>query len=281
MERFFKSSIVTSTLLAALGILLIFESEVTIATISYVIGAVLVAAGTFAFLRYLKTNQKGIEVSELDILYGIVTIIIGVLVIKNPQVIASIIPLILGIAIVISSASKLQYSFDLKSANNDLWKTTMAIACVSAVFGMVLIFNPFAGAVLLMRIVGIFILIYAILDVFSTIIIKKNVSEFNTYVAPVKKESVVEAEVVSERVEVASVNEQTEKKDNSVSEKKVEVPKKKVTTTKEKTTTQKKPASAKKTSTKKSTSTKTTASKTASKKTSTSKKSMTSKKETK
>ena len=212
MQNFFKSSMVTSALLAALGILLIFESEVTISTISYIVGGVLVAAGTFAFLRYLKTNQKGLEMSELDILYGIVTIIIGVLVIKNPHVIASIIPLILGIAIVISSASKLQYAFDLKSENNDLWKTTMAIAAISAVFGIVLIFNPFAGAVLIMRIVGIFILIYAILDIISTLIIKKNVSEFTATIEPIRQETVVEAEVVAEKVEEEP---KTEKKKSS------------------------------------------------------------------
>lgn len=271
MESFFKSSIVTSVLLAALGVLLIFESEVTIATISYIVGAVLVAAGTFAFLRYLKTNQKGIEMSELDILYGIVTIIIGVLVIKNPHVIASIIPLILGIAIVISSASKLQYAFDLKSSNNDLWKTTIAIAGISAVFGMVLIFNPFAGAVLIMRVVGIFILIYAILDMISTIIIKKNVSEFNSYVSPVK-ETVVEAEVITEKVEEEPkvVDVIDEKKDKTV-EKKVETPKKRVT---------KKSTTTKKTPTKKATTTKAASKTAATKKTSTTKKNTTSKKTT-
>lgn len=224
MQNFFKSSMVTSALLAALGILLIFESEVTISTISYIVGGVLVAAGTFAFLRYLKTNQKGLEMSELDILYGIVTIIVGILVIKNPHVIASIIPLILGIAIVISSASKLQYAFDLKSENNDLWKTTMAIAAVSAVFGIVLIFNPFAGAVLIMRIVGIFILAYAVLDIISTLIIKKNVSEFTSSITPIKQETVVEAEVISEeKVEEEkskTVKKETTKKNDTAKKKK-------------------------------------------------------------
>lgn len=264
MQNFFKSSIVTSVLLAALGILLIFESEATIATISYIVGAVLVAAGTFAFLRYLKTNKKGLEMSELDILYGVVTIIIGVLVIKNPRVIASIIPLILGIAIIISSAAKLQYSFDLKEQNNDLWKTTMLIAAVSAIFGMVLIFNPFAGAVLLMRIVGGFILAYAILDIISTLIIKKNVSEFSIAIVPSKEEKVVEAEVVQEKeivkndiiepkVEQKTVEEE-KTKEKKTAPKKV-TPKKTTAkkTTSAKKTTAKKTSTAKKTTTRKTT----------------------------
>ena len=50
MERFFKSSILTSTLLLCLGVLLIFESEVTIVTISYIIGSIL--GGVFQISAY-------------------------------------------------------------------------------------------------------------------------------------------------------------------------------------------------------------------------------------
>ena len=194
MKNNLKSSVLTSLLLVVLGILLVFESELTIKTISYVIGAVLVAAGTFALIRYINNNKKGFETSELDILYGIVTIVLGILVIANPHAIASIIPIVLGIAIIISSAVKIQYAFDLKNSENDLWKTTMVIAVVGTICGIVLLFNPFEGAVMIMKIVGIFILIYAILDLISTYIIKRNVDAFKNTIE--QEVTVPEAEVV-------------------------------------------------------------------------------------
>lgn len=194
MKNIFKSSLLTSLLLLVLGILLVFESELTIKTISYVIGAILVAAGTFALIRYVSNNKKGFETTELDILYGIVTIVLGILVIANPHAIASIIPIVLGIAIIISSAIKIQYAFELKNGENDLWKTTMVIAILGTICGIVLLFNPFEGAVMIMRIVGIFILIYAILDFISTYIIKKNVEGFKNIIE--KEVSIQEAEVV-------------------------------------------------------------------------------------
>lgn len=216
MERYFKSSILTSTLLFCLGILLIFESEVTVITISYVIGSILVAAGTFALIRYVSVNKKGFDASELDLLYGIVTIILGILIITHPQAIASIIPIILGIAIIISSASKIQYAFNLKNNENELWKMTMIIAVISTICGIVLLFNPFAGALLLMRIVGIFIVIYSILDIVSTYIIKKNVDEFKS----IARENFTEAEVVEVQEEHADsekreVNNKKKKKNTS------------------------------------------------------------------
>ena len=66
MKNFFKSSIFTSIVLFVLGLLLIFESEATITTISYIIGAILMAAGAFAFVRYIRNNKIGAYCKDKD-----------------------------------------------------------------------------------------------------------------------------------------------------------------------------------------------------------------------
>ena len=210
MKTFFKSSICASIILMILGLLLIFQSEVTITTISYIIGAALIALGVLALIRFIKSAKNITEMNfNLDIIYGLVTVILGIVIITNPKAIASILPIILGIAIVINSASKLQYAFILKNDNNDMWKTTMIIAIVSAICGVVLLFNPFAGAVLIMKIVGIFIVVYSVLDIVSTVIIKKNVDEFKTVIDSVEVE---EAEIVEEKSKKKSTKKTTKKK---------------------------------------------------------------------
>ena len=50
MKRFFRSSIISSIILIALGLLLIFQSEATIMMISYVIGGILIAIGVLLIL---------------------------------------------------------------------------------------------------------------------------------------------------------------------------------------------------------------------------------------
>lgn len=210
MKTFFKSSICASIILMILGLLLIFQSEVTITTISYIIGAALIALGVLALIRFIKSAKNITEMNfNLDIIYGIVTVILGIVIITNPKAIASILPIVLGIAIVINSASKLQYAFILKNDNNDMWKTTMIIAIVSAICGVILLFNPFAGAVLIMKIVGIFIVVYSVLDIVSTVIIKKNVDEFKTVIDSVEVE---EAEIVEEKPKKNSTKKTTKKK---------------------------------------------------------------------
>lgn len=194
MKDFLKSSIATSIFLVILGILLVFQSEMTIMAISYVIGGILVAIGALALIRYIKKAADKESTSELDIIYGIVTIIFGVIIIQNYQALASIIPIVLGVTIIVSSVGKLNYAFQLKADDNQLWKTTMIISIISTICGVVLLFNPFSAAIGIMKIIGIFIIVYAILDLVSTIAIKSSVTKIYDAV----EETIVDAEIIED-----------------------------------------------------------------------------------
>lgn len=170
LNVFVKSTIITSLFLLALGILLIVKSDATIMMVSYVIGAVLIALGVLAIINFLRSKS---ELYHLDIVYGIVTIILGVLVIKNPKVIGSIIPFVVGVGILINSGTKLKYALDLKENKEGVWKYTLVVAIISAILGVLLIFNPFKASSLLVQVIGIVISVYALLDIISTIILKK------------------------------------------------------------------------------------------------------------
>ena len=133
INKLFKSSIISSIALIAFGILLILQSEATIITISYVIGGLLIALGVIAGLSFFK-NIKERSKNDLDIVYGIVCVILGVIVIQNPEAIASIIPFVLGLVIIINSATKLQYSFELYKEKNSLWLSTLVLSVISKTF---------------------------------------------------------------------------------------------------------------------------------------------------
>lgn len=194
MSKFFKSSILGSLALVILGILLIFQSEATIISISYIIGGILVAIGVLAILKYLKNSKSQIN-SGLDIVYGVVTVILGVIVISNPAAIASIIPFVVGFIIIINSARKLQYSIELKNNENELWKSTMIIAFITTICGVVLVINPFKGVVFITKIVGILITLYSVLDIISTITIKNTLKEIHSAI----EETITDAQVVDEK----------------------------------------------------------------------------------
>ena len=193
LKKVFRSSIVSSLILMILGILLFFQSEFTIMVIAYVIGAILIAIGSLAIVKFVQ-NINNKQKNELDIVYGLGTIILGILVIKNHQTIASIIPFVIGVSIIINSSTKLQFAFELKAKENPQWKMTMLTSIISVACGVILLFNPFKGAILITQVVGGFIILYAILDIISTITIKKNVEAIHKAIDG----SLEEVEVISE-----------------------------------------------------------------------------------
>lgn len=208
MKSFLKSSIISSLVLIILGLLLIFRSEVTIYTISYVIGGLLIAIGAMAIIKFL-TNIKVTENNyDINIIYGIVCILMGVLVIEHPNAIATMIPIILGIVIIASSATKLQYTLQMKDKGSDMWKSTVIISIISLLCGVVLLFNPFKVAVGITKIVGIFILIYGILDITSTLSIRKTLKD----TLELNEETVADAKIVDEKEKPKTKKKTTKKK---------------------------------------------------------------------
>ena len=195
MSKFLKSSIISAIGLAILGILLVFESELTIVSISYVIGAILVAIGTVAILNFVNDMKKNVK-NELNIVYGIGMVVLGIIVISNPKGVASIIPFILGILIIINSAAKLQYSLELKKDNNKLWNSTMIMALITLLCGLLLVFNPFSGAEFITKVVGVLLFIYAVTDIVSSLRIRKTVKNIQKVI---ENNTVKEAEVIEDK----------------------------------------------------------------------------------
>ena len=195
LSKFLKSSLFSAIGLVILGILLFFQSEATIISISYVIGGILISIGVLAFINYMKNMSHNVK-NEMDIVYGIGMVILGILVITNPKAIASIIPFILGVLIIINSSAKLQYSLELRKQKSVLWSSTMILSLVTLLCGILLIFNPFSGAEFITKVVGILLFIYGITDIISTLRIKKTFKEVQNIL---DNKKVKEADVIEDK----------------------------------------------------------------------------------
>lgn len=166
-------SLISSGVILVFGLLLFFKSSVTLMGISYIFGGLIIAIGVLAIVRFISNNHSDIS-NQLNIIYGIICIISGIFFIEKPEIIGSIIPVVMGIGIIISSSLKIQQSFNLKSLNSSYFFWSFVTALLSLICGVVLLFNPFKGAVIITKVIGIFLVIYAILDICNTIVLKKS-----------------------------------------------------------------------------------------------------------
>jgi len=195
MTKFLKSSLISSITILIISFFLFFETETTIITISYIIGSILIAIGAITIIKYLN-NLKSVFRNDLDIIYGIGISILGIIVISNPKGLASIIPFILGIIMIITSATKIQLSLDIMKRKEGKMTTSTILLLITCICGVVLIFNPFSGAKLLAKIIGIIILIYSVLDIISTFKIQKIIKKRKTNE---KDETVTEATIIEDK----------------------------------------------------------------------------------
>ena len=156
-----KYDLLTSVVLLVLGILLLFIPGSIVTMVIRIFGIIVLVLGGLNI--YNNTKNKS---NTTDLTYGILISILGLVFISSPQTIASIIPFILGVWIVLRSAVKLQFVSTLKNSGNDYIKS-LIINILELILGIVLIFNPFKGAETLIRIIGIFIIVYSGLDILN------------------------------------------------------------------------------------------------------------------
>lgn len=173
IKRVIWPSLLSSIFLFLLGILLFFKSSATLMGISYLIGGVLIALGMIAIINFLKNRTHDIFV-ELNIVYGIVSIVAGIFLVTVPEFIGSIIPIIVGIAVIISSSFKVQQALVLKNLDSKYFLPSLIMAILCLICGVIILFNPFKSAVVVTKIIGLFMIIYAVLDVINSFILRKS-----------------------------------------------------------------------------------------------------------
>ena len=177
LKKMFTLSIFSSIMFIVIGLLLFFKPGDTLKTISYIIGGLILVFGIFGVARFSKSEKKGLN---FDLIYAILSFIAGLIIIFNPEALASIIPVILGIWIVINSAIKIQYSFYIKSDTSKKWVATLTMSLITLVCGIVLLFNPFKAASYVAQAVGLFIIVYAVIDLVESFMLKTKQNNVKT-----------------------------------------------------------------------------------------------------
>ncbi len=154
MLKDFKNSIIsTSILYTLLGLVLIIAPGKAIRWACFLIGAVTLWYGISRILAYRKS---GMEYGQrFDMFIGVVLVVLGAFLLVSPRFIVSIIPAALGLYILVDSVAAIKRALDMKALGFEKWWGSFISALVLAVFGAVMVLNPFGTVEALIRFVGI------------------------------------------------------------------------------------------------------------------------------
>ena len=158
------TSIAFSLLFIVTGIFLLLKPETVINYVCYVLGIILVLWGVVSIIQFFS-DKNSTNYLSLNFIFGAFVFIFGIIILIKPSIIASIIPLLLGVWMIINGVTKLSYSLSIKN----IFSIIGAILIV--IFGITLVFNPFEGAKGLTQIIGIALIIYSVFDLVESIII--------------------------------------------------------------------------------------------------------------
>jgi len=173
-DRIFKMSIVSWIIFIVLGIFLFTKAELTLKIISYIVGGTLLL-GLIPIIKTLLSKEK--KYTNFTFIIEVFMVVAGIIIIINTELIASIIPILIGMLMLLNGISKLQFSLCLKGENVKAWISTLVLSIIIIIGGILFLVNPFGGAIAITKIIGLFIIIYSVIDMIDFLVIHKNIKQ--------------------------------------------------------------------------------------------------------
>ena len=173
-NRMIIYSLLTSILAILVGLTLMFLPSVSNKIVGIIMGVVILIFGINAVYKYF--HRDGAKIYSLNIVFGVLYSILGVVIILYPFSVMEFVTLCLGIFVIINGATKINYGVWLKKGNEDSWLVTLVTGIFLVIIGIMLVFNPFASLTLT-QLCGAFLIIVGILNVSDTILFKKRAKE--------------------------------------------------------------------------------------------------------
>lgn len=167
-------SLITSILSIIVGLILLFLPAVSNKVVGIIVGIVFLIFGVNSIYKYF--HRDGAKIYSLNIVFGVLYSILGVVIILYPFSVMSFVTICLGIFMIINGATKINYGVWLKKGNEDAWLVTLATGIFIAVLGIMLVFNPFT-ALTLTQLAGAFLMITGVLNLSDTILFKRRAKE--------------------------------------------------------------------------------------------------------
>ncbi len=167
--KFLKKSYFASSLaFILLGLALLLWPEVSLRVVCYLFGALILLKGLLSIWAYVRAEER-FFFSYFTLLFGVAASALGVFLLIKPDTVVSVLPILIGLFIVFDGVVRLQSAFDLKRAGFTAWWSFLLLALLSAVLGVLMIWNPFATVQVLVMAIGIILLIEGALNLISAI----------------------------------------------------------------------------------------------------------------
>lgn len=161
-------SIITICAGFLIGLLLLLRPDETVQFVSMMCGITVILLGVGAWISYF-TKFK----STILAILGTLAVISGIILCVKYESIISTVLFLFGIFILVSGIVNFVSAIDAKRNELKSWIISLLMAGATIILGLLVIVNPFNSMLVLTRLLGAGLLVYAVMDLISFVQIKK------------------------------------------------------------------------------------------------------------
>lgn len=158
MLRYVKSGMMLlSIAYIVIGMMLLIMPQTSLLWICYAFGAVVLITGIVCLIQYARIRGTGFT-APFMLVGGVITAGLGIFTLAKPQVVASFLPVVFGIFIVVDGLSRIGSAIDLAKRKGQKWWVLLLLSIVSVALGILLVLHPFGAAVSVVMVCGILLI---------------------------------------------------------------------------------------------------------------------------
>lgn len=157
-KQFRLWAIIISICMLVLGVLVLIWPKISAVAVCYILGAFCIGTGIYEIVRYFQLGFAGL-LFQHDLIWGIFSILAGILLLLHPLGAAAFLPIVAGIYIAMGSIFDIQMSVEMRRLGIGNWVLSLVLGIIGIIFAFFLILNPFDGITALMIYVGILLIL--------------------------------------------------------------------------------------------------------------------------
>ena len=171
IKRSAWSAVFESIVLIILGILFLILQDTVVQVLAYIIGVFLIVKGGFQIINYFVEKGQN-DFYNNGLLSGVVSALIGIVVLVIGQDIANVFRVVLGVLIIYESLVRINTAIKLAHAKVSSWKYIVVIALIMMILGVFVTFN--SGAVV--TLIGWVMIVTGLIGIVSDVIFIQHIN---------------------------------------------------------------------------------------------------------
>ena len=180
LKKFKASSYAVSIIYIIGGLLMLLNPNFVSDAVNYVIGVLIVIYGIIYSVSLYQ--KRDVEIyGKFDFIAGVMCISFGLFLIVYPDVLVALIPFCTGIIILMDAIRFIVNSFKLKKLGYRSWLVNLVIGLMFLGFSIYIIVNAKNISLLLLRFIGGFLIVDALLDFLTEIRFRKRDKKKESY----------------------------------------------------------------------------------------------------